>query len=541
MMEQWSSSLDFRALATKYGTPLYLFHPAQLKENAAQFLRLVHKPENIAFPVKACPAAPVLRMMADMGLSADCAAASEISIALDAGFPCQRIFYNSPVICEVTAKDVLASGGVVVLNDTGLLDHYVGPDVYSAGRIYLRWNPDVPVDSSETGNSMVAHGRGDSQFGSSSQAILALPPAQLQCVTGLHTHIGSRVTSPTPFADAVKTLHVLLDKIFLLTGHHIAELNLGGGLKSPMNNQDVCSSISEMTATLNKIVRQDIRYIVEPGNALVGNTMGLLATVKSFKTKGAGRYAILDVGSNQLLKNTFAGIPLSILRADAIRMPVDGADAVVGPLCFAGDILLPQTCLTGVETGDPVFIQHCGAYCLALSHHFNGLARPAMLTVENNGECCISQAAEDLWLTSPASAGLRWNYDKFADDEQQDIAVTGAVGMPVDILSATMTGRHTLSVHLKCQKSLNVLERTALFFSLSDVLIRYLYQNAVTGEPDAVVLLPGQGKRFKAGMDMILYFTAGDETREGISVSFGRKDNLFGFCRINICSRMESL
>lgn len=533
-MEQWSTKLNFRDIAKKYGTPLYLFSPGQLRENIQQFLHLAESPENIAFPVKACPSAPVLHMMAGAGLSADCAAASEITMALEAGFPGWRIFYNSPEMSEETALAVLSAGGVVVMNDAAQLVQFLRGDRIPQGNIYLRWNPDIVMDSPGSGTDIVAHGKHDSQFGSSSEAILSLPGDVIRCITGLHTHIGSRMTTLAPFTEMQDKLHVLVDDIYQQSGHRISELNLGGGLKCPMNEGDACPGIEDLTTALKKNMRRDIRYIVEPGNAMAGNTMGLLTTVRGFKTKGGGRYAILDAGSNQLLKFTLAGISLSILDSSGIRLPTAGADAVVGPLCFAGDRLLPATSLEGINSGDPLFVQHCGAYCISLANHFNGRSRPAVLTVAHDGKHLISQAAENLALTSAASAGLIWNYDNTAPSAKPELSLPDTMNLPLDMVSLKMTGKCTFRFHLLCRERLTAQDKVACTFYLTDYVVRSLYPGRSVTEPDTVVFMDRKSDLFNSGVMTELFFSVTNEAFEQLQVSFGTKKELLGFCRMRI-------
>lgn len=534
MMENWSKQLNFRDIAQKYGTPLYLFSPGQLSENIRQFLHLAESPENITFPVKACPSAPVLHMMAASGLSADCAAATEITMALEAGFPGSRIFYNSPEMSEDTATAVLRAGGVVVMNDAAQLVQFLRGNTIPEGNIYLRWNPDVAMDNPGSGTDIVAHGNHNSQFGSSSETILSLPDDVIRRITGLHTHIGSRMTSLEPFIKTLDKLHVLVDDIYRHKGHRISELNLGGGLKCPMNEDDVCPGITDLTTALKKVTRKGIRYVVEPGNAMTGNTMGLLTTVRGFKTRSNGRNAILDVGSNQLLKFTLAGVSLSILDSSGARLPCGGADAVVGPLCFAGDRLLPATRLEGVNVGDPLFVQHCGAYCISLAHHFNGRFRPAVLTIAHDGKHAISQASEDLTLTSAVSAGLIWNYDNAAPSEKPVLNIPDILTMPVDLLSMAMTGKRTFLCHLRCRESLTVLERMACIFYLSDCFVRCLYPGRPVTQPDTVVFQGRKSNLFTSGGTTALFFSVSHEAFQELQVSFGTKEELLGFCRMRI-------
>lgn len=531
-MENWSALLDLRAIREKYGSPLYIFHPEQLKENIYDFIKLVHKPSNIAYPVKTCPSAPILQIMADEGLSADCASPSEISMALETGFTYNRIYYNSPELAEDVALSVLKAGGTLVLNDWKQLNQFISTEVINQGKIFLRWNPDVSEPDGLAKNVITAHGRRSSQFGSSSQEILSLSQQQISHVSGLHTHIGSRVKNLELFIDTVNKLHALVDKIYANTNHKITNLDIGGGLKSPMNHYDNCPSITDFTKVMNKVFRENVRYIIEPGNALSGNTIGLLTTVSALKTRGDGsHFAIMDAGSNQLLKYTISGVSPTVLNAAHLRMPSDGVDAVAGPLCFAGDILLPKTSIVGIKVGDPLFVQHCGAYCMALSNHFNGRSRPAMLTIDTERNNYLSQIAEALWITSPSYAGLRWEYDRSQEYIKDSIAVPVIDNIPVGIKSAKRTGKRTYCFIIECKQTLSMSEKTIFFEKLVNTVIASLHPELTLEDHNALLILPESQNYFNKGRAFPCYFSVGHIHSKGITVIFGTKETMFGFCR----------
>jgi diaminopimelate decarboxylase len=105
---------------------------------------------------------------------------------------------------------------------------------------------------------------------------------------------------------------------------------------------------------------------------LVGDAVVLITTVQEIKTVRGRRWAIVDVGANELVRSVMLGWHHPILGPDGELLATQGPDAIAGPHCFAGDVLLPATDLSGVERGDLLRILHVGAYCRALSNRFNG-------------------------------------------------------------------------------------------------------------------------------------------------------------------------
>ncbi|WP_185812872.1 diaminopimelate decarboxylase family protein [Enterobacter sp. WCHEn045836] len=530
MMETWSLSIDFGSVRDNYGTPLYIFNPEQLRKNISEFLTFVHEPKNIAFPIKALPVPPVLHLMALAGLSADCASPAEIELALGAGFPAHRIFYNSPEIIVPSALNLLKNGGTLVLNDTNDVPRFIGKQ---NGSIYLRWNPGVASGYTAPYTNLTCHGHRQSQFGSSTEAILSMPKEWLCHINGLHTHIGSRMISIDDFSLALERMHSLADTIFATTGHQILQLNMGGGLKLAMNHQDNCPSIIDLTTALNRLARKGTRYIVEPGNSLTGNTMGILTTVSHIKNRpDGGRFAILDTGSNQLLKYTLSGIQPTILNDTGLPLPFEGPDAVAGPLCFAGDVLLPNTCIDNIRPGMPLLIQHCGAYCLALSSQFNGRFRPAILSISPDGSWNKIQEEENSWLTMLSSSELPWNSDFFDMVECQNITRTSLQHIPVDVISVFQTGPRSICFMLIVKDHINTLSAFEFILLLIRHAMNCLNINKSGTEPDGVTLLPALNSSLIKGKTQSIYISAGYETNQGIQINIGKKNQLLGFCRL---------
>ena len=84
----------------------------------------------------------------------------------------------------------------------------------------------------------------------------------------------------------------------------------------------------------------------------------------------------VHVGTDQLVKHTVARWEHPIAGPDHRILPRSGPDGLAGPLCFAGDVLYPETDLTGIETGDPLLFGQAGSYCEAVSSRFNGRRAP---------------------------------------------------------------------------------------------------------------------------------------------------------------------
>lgn len=398
-METWSRTLDLPALAERHGTPLYILHQPSLRDNFRRWAALVGDPGSVRYPVKANPSPTVLRTLAALGSGADCASRLEVQLALEAGVPIRRVSYNTPAFDLALARWLLGHGATVVADSLETLDRlgHERPAAGLAGRLFVRVNPGA-LPGYRTRSDLqryTAHGAATSQFGVPSEEVpgyLALFPLP---VTGLHLHVGTQMDNLETFVEGTRFLHRLADLLADGTAHRIETLNLGGGLGIPFGDEQRFPTVEELTAALLPELRPGLSYQVEPGNSLVGDTVALLTRVVSTKRTRGKRWAIADVGTDQLVKHTVARWEHQILGPAGRPLPKGGPDGLAGPLCFAGDVLYPETDLSGIETGALLLVQHAGAYCEAVSSRFNGRPAPAQVVVGDDGEARLARRRED--------------------------------------------------------------------------------------------------------------------------------------------------
>lgn len=400
-METWSHRLNFQQIGDRFKTPLYVFNPQQLKQNFLDYLTVVEKPSHIAYPVKANPSLEILCQLYRLGCSVECASMLEVNLAQSVGFMPERIIFNSPAAETQEAIELLQRGFTIIADSQELLLHL---DEYCSstphGKLFVRVNPAIPIEyaHTETWQGATSHGSSTGKFGIPSESIVPLLKKLTIAVSGLHVHVGTQMDQTQSFVNIMDFLHDLMDEIHEHTHHRIRTIDLGGGLGIDFNEHDRYPTIRDLASALAPMKRPEITYLVEPGQSLVGNTMGLLTKIVALKDIRGKRWAIIDVGSDQLIKITLLNWYHQILTPDHSPLPSDGKDAIGGPLCFAGDTLLPTTNLDSVQTGDYLFVQHCGAYCYAVSSHFNGRSNPGMVKVTpaDEVEICNSPESESL-------------------------------------------------------------------------------------------------------------------------------------------------
>ncbi len=400
MMEKWSHQLDFEKLGKKYGTPLYVFSPKQLHDNFCAYLKLIKDPEKIAFPIKTNPSLSVLSYLAEWGVGADAASMNEVKIAELAGIPLKKIIYNSPIATVKEHVFILERGGSIVIDSVEQLveiDREMLNKKFT-GKVFVRINPpDKKLKGYENiadWQKYTSHGLTSSKFGIQQDGIEKLLESILLPISGIHMHVGTQMDNVDTFEHLIDYLHEMTDLINQSTHHDINSINLGGGLGVPWSAKENYPTIDELGQALNQKMRSKFSYFIEPGNSLVGNTMGILTQVKNSKVTWGKKWGIIDVGSEQIISAILVNWHRQILTSDKKPLPLMGKDSIGGPLCFSGDILLPNTSLDSVKTGDYLFIQHCGSYCYAMSMSFNGRLKPALIEVDKKGDTQLVEKKE---------------------------------------------------------------------------------------------------------------------------------------------------
>lgn len=402
-MESWSKTLDVCKLAETFGTPLYVHNLDALQRNFEAYRSLVRDPGNIRYPVKANPSPAVVGTLARLGGGADCASKHEIDVALGAGIPIEKVAYNSPAPEIDVAVWVLRAGGTTVADSTDVLEELheaLGGELFP-GKLFVRVNPGGLPGYKTASNIQryTSHGCDTSQFGIPSEDLVDFLAGYSLPVLGLHTHVGTQMDNVDTFRAGLTFLHRLAALIEeRAPQHRIRTLNLGGGLGIPFLEDQSFPAIAELRAALRPHLKRRFEYQVEPGNSLVGDTVSLLTRVVATKNTRGRRWAITDVGTDQLVKFTVARWEHQILDASYRPLPKEGPDAISGPLCFAGDVLMPNTDLGGVSKGDVLLVQHAGAYCEAVASRFNGRRSPAHVVIDENGRCELVRKSEDLFF-----------------------------------------------------------------------------------------------------------------------------------------------
>ena len=330
ILANWPKTININQITEQFGSPAWIISENQLIDNVNAYAKFTGDKSRIFYPVKTNPSLTVLQLLAKLGTGADCASQLEINLALFAGIELKNISYNTPVQDIKICESLLISGANVVMDDMNALIELQNSikNASFKGKLFLRVNlPEYIGYSIKNDNQeLMAHGHKSSKFGIPAEDLVSVLEQITIPVSGLHVHVGTQMDNMKSFENAMISLNELADTLKSL-GHFITDINLGGGLGIPFESNQEFPSLDSWCSTMTSLKKEHIKYSVEPGHALIGNGVALLTCVQTVKESRGKKWAIVDVGTDQLTKVTLLKWPHRILCESGEEI-LSGNDAI---------------------------------------------------------------------------------------------------------------------------------------------------------------------------------------------------------------------
>ena len=367
-------------LAEEHGTPLFVVDHDVIRENLAEFRRLLPRVQAY-FAVKANPDPEIVKTVYEAGGSFDVASMPEFDIvyANVAGMPAEerqhwiwdRVVYSHPIKTKETLRQL--DGYKPLVSYDNLAE--VGKIAEHAPHAGLVLRLQVP----NTGSMVELSTKFGCPPGDAVDLIEAAHAAGLT-VEGLCFHVGSQCTN---FENYVQALH-LSAHVFReakARGHELKLLDIGGGFPVPYdeNVQPFRELARRVNSELERLFPQSIEVIAEPGRFIVATAATLVAEVIG----KAVRNGKLCYYVNDGIYHTYSGILFDNCRyhVKAFRSGEKEICSVFGPTCDALDKISLAEELPRLDLGDLVYTENIGAYSIASATHFNGFPPPKIVHV----------------------------------------------------------------------------------------------------------------------------------------------------------------
>jgi diaminopimelate decarboxylase len=393
-------SIDVVELAAQYGTPLYLYDVALIRERARGFKQTFDKmgvTAQVAYASKAFASVAMMQLAEQEELSLDVVSGGELYTAQKAGFPVERIhFHGNNKSREELKMAFDANIGCIVadnFHELALIDE-ISQSRRQKMSILLRITPGIEAHT----HDYILTGQEDSKFGfdlnngQAEEALVMALERPFINVLGLHCHIGSQIFETTGFTLAAEKIIGKLADWKERLAFESTVLNLGGGfgirytaeddpLEPAAYVEEIIRKVQEETKRLGMIMPE---IWIEPGRSLVGDAGVTIYETGSVKdVPNVRKYVAVDGGMSDNIRPALYEAKYEAVLANRVNDPVEETVSIAGKCCESGDMLVWDLPLPKAEAGDLLAMFCTGAYGYSMANNYNRLPRPPVVFVEN--------------------------------------------------------------------------------------------------------------------------------------------------------------
>jgi diaminopimelate decarboxylase len=372
-------------IARATGTPVYVYSGGTIRAACAALDGAFRDyPHTLHFALKANSTLAVLRLLRELGCSADANSGGEIEAALRAGYEPSQIVFTG-VGKTRDELDGAVGLGVKAINiesdgEAERIDAIARARGVRA-RVALRVNPDIDPNT----HAHISTGMRFNKFGVPLEfaagllrRIAAMPGLE---PVGIHVHLGSQIVDVAPLGRAAQALAGLATEV-RAAGVPLRHIDLGGGLGVAYDGVTAANPQAYAAAVLPAIRATGLHLIIEPGRYLVAPAGALVGSVADTKQyEGSPRFVVLDTGMTELIRPMLYQAFHRIV-AVAPRPGPETPCEVVGPLCETSDTLGHDRPFGPVEVGDLFAVLDAGAYGFVMASNYNRRRFPAEVLVD---------------------------------------------------------------------------------------------------------------------------------------------------------------
>lgn len=366
-------------LVTKYSTPLMVVEEACLRKTIRKFVcafKQYRKNVQVSYSYKTNPLLAICQVMHQEGLWAEVVTGNELGKARKLGVPYSEIVFNGP---DKTPEELkLAIKERVILNVDNWNELERIEEIARAFSIKAAIGLRVSL-----GYNAGYFSGPDSKFGFALEtreihrAIAKVINSEVLALEGLHFHLGTNITQVEYYQKAIAQVGGIVQELLAPEQRTLRYLDVGGGFPAASHRPRGISpqewpvpEISEFATAIctavGKVFPEETLLLVEPGRALVADSMSFVTQVISVKERSPQMLAIVDGGLNLIPSAEYIdhGFEIISTAQSSEKRASDGVKSVkiLGPQCFSCDIvgLLEKTEVPRV--GDLVVFQSIGAY-----------------------------------------------------------------------------------------------------------------------------------------------------------------------------------
>lgn len=411
----YCEGVALEALAKKFGTPLYVYSQRTLTRHFQELDRAMTPVEHlICFAMKSNSNQSVLRTLANLGSGFDIVSGGELQRVIAAGGDARKCVFAGVGKTEAEIAYALRRG-VYSFNAESEPELHrinkVAAKLKKVAPVAVRVNPNVDAHT----HAKITTGTYENKFGIAIEQIEGVyaRAAKLKNLRlrGFQMHIGSQLTTVSPFEQAVRKVVPLVAK--LKARHGLEFFSIGGGL-GIIYDPALASGDPAwwQTAAAKKIMTPrtyaarlvpllkplGMRILMEPGRFISGNSGVLITRVEFVKRTGKKNFVIVDAAMNDLIRPAFYDAYHEIVPLTRKGGTTVSSD-VVGPICESGDFFCKNRPLAKVGEGDHLALLSAGAYGFVMASSYNTRAPAAEVLVSGRRAALVRerQPVAEIW------------------------------------------------------------------------------------------------------------------------------------------------
>ncbi len=368
-------------IASKYGTPSYVYSKKTLEDNFDAYSNAFVKNEGIVcFSVKSLSNISILRLLNEKGSGFDIVSGGELERVISAGADPKKIIFTgiaktNAEIIQGIKKDILSFN--IESESEMLRIERIAKKEKTIVDVAIRFNPEI--DSG--GHEYIKTGRKKDKFGILLDGVLKLSKyissSDSLNLIGLSCHIGSQIFDLNDFKESAKYIKKLAQEINN-TGIELRFLDIGGGLGISYTESDFPFPGDLVKDIKKELNDRNEKIILEPGRSISGNAGIMLTSVEYIK----GKYLIVDAGMNDLIRPALYGAKHDVINVKKGKSKANSW-TIVGPICESSDVLAKDYLLEASE-GDVLAVKTAGAYGHVMSSNYNSRRKPPEILVDGS-------------------------------------------------------------------------------------------------------------------------------------------------------------
>ncbi len=384
-------------IADEFGTPTYVIDETDFRRRARSYRKAL-RDVDVVYAAKSLLTTAVARWVREEGLGIDVCSPGELAVALAGGMDPGRIVMHGNAKSPDELREAVTVGVGRIVLDSDIEIAYLAGLARRRQRVLIRVTPDFQWGDIH-GHRAVTTGISDQKFGftldgdhaaDAVKHVLAHPILDL---VGLHCHIGSQVTDPALYGEAIHRMIAAMADIRTRHGVILTELNIGGGHGVPYLRGDAELNLDQLADVIENSLDEACAaehfprptIVVEPGRGISARAGITLYRVRSIKTRPNGRtFVAVDGGMSDNPRVALYGAQYTVALANRHALGVKQTVTLVGRHCEAGDEIARDIALPAdVHPGDLLAVACTGSYHHSMASSYNMVGRPPLVAVRD--------------------------------------------------------------------------------------------------------------------------------------------------------------